>query len=111
MNEINSNDNKTIQLLFLFLRSMHPSYYLIVLTSCIIIRWHIHEEQYVHHLLAICRCHYVSDEIVERPTEVCVTSKLYCERRTANEPPRGKTNNVVSEQVRHKPACTSTEKS
>ena len=27
------------------------------------------------------------------------------------EPPRGKTNNVVSEQVRHKPACTSTEKS
>ena len=28
-----------------------------------------------------------------------------------NEPPRGKTNNVVFEQVRHKPACTSTEKS
>ena len=27
------------------------------------------------------------------------------------EPPRGKTDNVVSEQVRHKPACTSTEKS
>ena len=27
------------------------------------------------------------------------------------EPPRGKTNNVVSEQVLHKPACTSTEKS
>ena len=27
------------------------------------------------------------------------------------EPPRGKTNNVVFEQVRHKPACTSTEKS
>ena len=26
------------------------------------------------------------------------------------EPPRGKTNNVVSDQVRHKPACTSTEK-
>ena len=25
------------------------------------------------------------------------------------EPPRGKTNNVVSEQVRHKPSCTSTE--
>ena len=25
------------------------------------------------------------------------------------EPPRGKTNNVVSDQVRHKPACTSTE--
>ena len=28
-----------------------------------------------------------------------------------NEPPRGKTNNVDSEQVRHKPTCTSTEKS
>ena len=27
------------------------------------------------------------------------------------EPPRGKINNVVSEQVRHKPACTSAEKS
>ena len=27
------------------------------------------------------------------------------------ELPRGKTNNVVSEHVRHKPACTSTEKS
>ena len=27
------------------------------------------------------------------------------------EPPRGKTNNVVSEQVPHKPTCTSTEKS
>ena len=28
-----------------------------------------------------------------------------------NEPPHRKTNNVVSEQVRHKPACTSTKKS
>ena len=28
-----------------------------------------------------------------------------------NEPPRGKINNVVSEQVLHKPTCTSTEKS
>ena len=27
------------------------------------------------------------------------------------EPPRGKTNKVVFEQARHKPACTSTEKS
>ena len=27
------------------------------------------------------------------------------------EPPLGKTNNVVSEQVRHKPTCTVTEKS
>ena len=26
-----------------------------------------------------------------------------------NEPPRGKTNNVVSEQVRHKLGCTATE--
>ena len=32
-------------------------------------------------------------------------------RTSLNEPPRGKTNNVVSDQVRHKPTCTSTEKS
>ena len=32
-------------------------------------------------------------------------------RDVRNEPSRGKTNNVVSEQVRHKPACTVTEKS
>ena len=31
--------------------------------------------------------------------------------RLTNEPPRVKTNNVVSEQVRQKTACTSTEKS
>ena len=31
--------------------------------------------------------------------------------RVLFELPRGKTNNVVSEQVRHKPTCTSTEKS
>ena len=31
--------------------------------------------------------------------------------KRSNEPSRGKTNNVVSEQVRHKPACTITEKS
>ena len=29
--------------------------------------------------------------------------------RIIYEPSRGKTNNVVSEQVRHKPGCTSTE--
>ena len=29
--------------------------------------------------------------------------------RTVNEPPRGKTNNVVSDQVRHIPTCTVTE--
>ena len=37
--------------------------------------------------------------------------KRHCSKTAINEPPRGKTNNVVSEQVRHKPACTSTEKS
>ena len=30
---------------------------------------------------------------------------------SVNEPPCGKTNNVVSDQVRHKPTCTVTEKS
>ena len=33
----------------------------------------------------------------------------FSDRRLIYEPPRGKTNNVVSEQVRHKLACTSTE--
>ena len=33
-----------------------------------------------------------------------------CKRDTF-EPPRGKTNNVVSDQVRHKPGCTVTEDS
>ena len=44
------------------------------------------------------------DAFNEHEVGISVTSSLY-------EPPRGKTNNVVSEQVRHKPACTSTEKS
>ena len=35
----------------------------------------------------------------------------YFDVYSSSEPPRGKTNNVVSEQVRHKPTCTSTEKS
>ena len=34
--------------------------------------------------------------------------RVYC---AVYEPSRGKTNNVVFEQVRHKPACTSTEDS
>ena len=32
-----------------------------------------------------------------------------CMETVIFEPPRGKTNNVVSEQVLHKPACTVTE--
>ena len=48
-----------------------------------------------------------------------ITRKVVCEckrvfvvnRVYINEPPRGKTNNVVSEQVRQKPTCTVTEKS
>ena len=32
------------------------------------------------------------------------------QQRVLPEPPRGKTNNVVFEQVRHKPSCTSTER-
>ena len=34
-----------------------------------------------------------------------------CAARCTYEPPRGKTNNVVSDQVRHKPDCTVREKS
>ena len=40
-----------------------------------------------------------------------VTGKFKLNTVHTFEPPRGKTNNVVSEQVRHKPACISAEKS
>ena len=42
---------------------------------------------------------------------VCLKFQLPQICSTQFERPRGKTNNVVSEQVGHKPACTSTEKS
>ena len=42
-------------------------------------------------------------------SNLCTRTRLKMDYIT--EPPRGKTNNVVSEQVRHKPTCTSTEKS
>ena len=45
-----------------------------------------------------------SEQVWELVSDIAVSKTTY-------EPPRGKTNNVVSEQVRHKPACTSTEKS
>ena len=43
---------------------------------------------------------------------LCVEMSKYLKVNSCSvnrEPPRGKTNNVVSEQVRHKPACTVTE--
>ena len=44
------------------------------------------------------------------PCPLCFrTHKTNMANSHNNEPPRGKTNNVVSEQVRHKPTCTSTE--
>ena len=39
----------------------------------------------------------------------CLTLLHLLELSVIIEPPRGKTNNVVSKQVRHKPACTATE--
>ena len=55
----------------------------------------------------------LNGEIIEGPrVEVLEIRHLeVSNRHFINEPPRRKTNNVVSEQVRHKPACTSTEKS
>ena len=41
----------------------------------------------------------------------CVLIRMNAVYPQISEPPRGKTNNVVSEQVRHKPTRTSTEKS
>ena len=40
---------------------------------------------------------------------ICLPENNLNELSLINESPRGKTNNVVSEQVRHKPACTATE--
>ena len=44
----------------------------------------------------------------EATIEACALTEDF---KVRIEPPRGKTNNVVSEQVRHKPTCTVTEKS
>ena len=48
----------------------------------------------------------LQDKIVEGLVKVIDFSSMYI-----YEPPHGKTNNVVSDQVRHKPTCTVTEKS
>ena len=40
-----------------------------------------------------------------------ITNKMFSAFPSVLEPPRGKTNNVVSEHVQHKPTCTNTEKS
>ena len=48
---------------------------------------------------------------IENTDSILYDHLVSSKRLYINEPPRGKTNNVVSEQVRHKPTCTSTEKS
>ena len=86
---------RIVQSLFFLNPKFHASSLLMWLYSLICVRpvrkpycWFSHETAHFIPILAS------SDE----------TSYIF-------EPPRGKTNNVVSEQVRHKPACTSTEKS
>ena len=49
--------------------------------------------------------------IGEIAAEDAVLVKVVILGNSIFEPPHGKTNNVVFEQVGHKPACTSTEKS
>ena len=63
-------------------------------------------------------CHYYNDPrntfwlaFYENNCIKCQNATLSTGSADTNEPPRGKTNNVVSEQVRHKPACKSTTKS
>ena len=51
---------------------------------------------------------YDCSEMKALISSVSVVKSIY---DAFNEPPRGKTNIVVSEQVRHKPSCTNTEKS
>ena len=53
------------------------------------------------------RLKYILLTHVKKPTGISALDPKF----QLFEPPRGKTNNVVSEQVRHKPTCTSTEKS
>ena len=55
--------------------------------------------------------HGDSKETVSLSDSMEVTSTHEGVKLFINEPPRGKTNNVVSEQVPHKPTCTVTEKS
>ena len=50
-------------------------------------------------------------EDLEIKKDLLESKTIHLPHHSTNEPPRGKTNYVVSEQVRHKPACTSTEKS
>ena len=61
-------------------------------------------------------CCFSCFELQPQLTELLQTAEGLKEVGTVSalkpyEPPHGKTNNVVSEQVRHKPTCTSTEKS
>ena len=53
---------------------------------------------------------FVESSITPAPNNVYEVLILmqYC-KGNLNEPPRGKTNNVVSDHVRHKPVCTVTE--
>ena len=51
---------------------------------------------------------YIENRIIVR--RVVIRLKCNNQLKILYEPSRGKTNNVVSEQVRHYPACTSTEK-
>ena len=54
----------------------------------------------------ICILSSSTDDIVQKPQ---VQLRLKTIRYIKIEPPRGKTNNVVFEQVRHKPVCAVTE--
>ena len=59
----------------------------------------------------ICLDSYSNYTVPGQASQKQVTSAkctLFCHKLTI-EPPRGKTNNVISEQVRHKPVCAATE--
>ena len=67
--------------------------------------WHDHQEKFDVPCMAQTHDGHCSETIKN------VISDAHNHSAQVFEPPRGKTNNVVSEQVRHKPTCTSTEKS
>ena len=74
-------------------------------------RWYDDYDEYMEPPDAGEVCDDQSDISDFEDTFIKKKKKKVCGSCITYEPPRGKTNNVVSKQVRHKPACTSTKKS
>ena len=51
----------------------------------------------------------LKNNVATMPTTTLQTKNASAQMNKTYEPPHGKTNNVVSDQVRHKPVCAVTE--